>query len=227
MGFWLNDDAIQRIVSRLDYKFSDSGPNTGIRKIRSTPSRRRRFNAGTSGTGSNGIALQKIARRMRVWGSPGGPATAHSKKWWAFLFNLHSKANQAAGGGADAAEDLKKYIATALDSMKCVSIKFAAVTGTDLRVTSSAIPLPEDETQYITLIILQTPDHDGSQVQDPGTDGDEDPSGEDPATVAVLAAAKRTGKTAKGAGSKAKKKSAGKTAKKKAASKKSTRKRRG
>lgn len=212
MGLWLNDAQIQRIVSRLDFKFSDSGSNSGIEKIRSTPGRLKRFDPGSSG-----LKLQKIARRMRIWGDPGGPTTIHSKRWWGFLKALHSKANSAPGGGSDAAEDIKKYIKTALLDDDCEAVKFAAVTGTDLRVTSSAIPLPQDPTRFITLIILQTPETDGTMEDDPGASG-EDPPNEDPfaSTLARtrVAARKLTRRAAK------KKTSKKKVAKKKAAKKK-------
>ena len=138
MGLWLNDKQIQRIVSRLDFKFSDSGPNSGIEKIRSTTARMNRFNAGAAG-----LKLHKIARRMRIWGDAGGPNTTHSKRWWGFLKVLHSKANSAPGGGPDAAEDIKRYIKTALLGADCQSIKFAAVTGTDLRVVANASAIAE------------------------------------------------------------------------------------
>lgn len=199
MGLWLNDNQIQKIVTRLDFKFSDSGANSGIRKIRGTPTRRNRFNPG-------GLELHKIARRMRIWGSS-GPATRHSKRWWGFLKALHTKRNNAPGGSTDAAEDIKRYIKAALDGEpSCVAIKFAAVTGTDLRVTSNAIPLPEDVTKYITLIILQTPETDGTMEDDPGDIG-EDPPGEDTSSVAAASkptlAKSRTGKARKGSAKKA------------------------
>ena len=223
MGLWLNDKQIQQIVSRLDFKFSDSGQNSGIRKIRSTRRRMERFNAGAAG-----LELHKIARRMRIWGDSGGPATRHSKRWWGFLKVLHSKINKASGGGPDAAEDIKKYIRTALLAPDCKAIKFAAVTGTDLRVVANAIPLPEDVTKYITLIILQTPETDGTEENDPGSDG-EDSGDEDPSspTLAKARAVSRNIPARKKAAKKkaAKKKSAKrKVAKKKAAKKKATRK---
>ena len=188
MGLWLNDKQIQRIVSRLDFKFSDSGPNSGIEKIRSTTARMNRFNAGAAG-----LKLHKIARRMRIWGDAGGPNTTHSKRWWGFLKVLHSKANSAPGGGPDAAEDIKRYIKTALLGADCQSIKFAAVTGTDLRVVANAIPLPQDPARYITLIILQTPETDGTEEDDPGSTG-EDPPGEDSLSLSQPAAAKMAAK---------------------------------
>ena len=208
MGLWLNDKQIQRIVSRLDFKFSDSGPNSGIEKIRSTTARMNRFNAGAAG-----LKLHKIARRMRIWGDAGGPNTTHSKRWWGFLKVLHSKANNAPGGGSDAAEDIKKYIKTALLAADCEAIKFAAVTGTDLRVVANAIPLPQDVTKFITLIILQTPETDGTEEDDPGSTG-EDPPGEDSLSLSLPAAAKKA----------AKKKAVKKATKKKAAKKKATKK---
>lgn len=218
MGLWLNDAQIQRIVSRLDFKFSDSGPNSGISKIRNTPGRLKRFDPGSAG-----LKLHRIARRMRIWGDPGGPTTIHSKRWWGFLKVLHSKANSAPGGSGDAAEDIKKFIKTALLDADCEAIKFAAVTGTDLRVTASAIPLPQDPSQFITLIILQTPETDGTMEDDPGAPG-EDPPDEDPfsATFARtgVAASKRAKKAAKKKASKkkvAKRKAAKKAAKKKKA----------
>ena len=222
MGLWLNDKQIQRIVSRLDFKFSDTGPNSGINKIRTTPARMKRFDAGTAG-----LKLHKIARRMRIWGDSGGPATPKSKRWWGFLKVLHTKANSAPGGGPDAAEDIKRYIRTALLGVDCQSIKFAAVTGTDLRVVANAIPLPQDPAKYITLIVLQTPETDGTEEDDPGSGG-EDPPDEDPFApnmarnriVAGNYAAKK--KTAK---KKAAKKAAKrKVTKKKAAKRKATRK---
>lgn len=187
MGLWLNDAQIQRIVARLDFKFSDSGPNSGITKIRNTPGRLKRFDPGSAG-----LKLQKIARRMRIWGDPAGPTTIHSKRWWGFLKALHSKANNAPGGSSDAAEDIKKFIKTALLDDDCEAIKFAAVTGTDLRVTASGIPLPQDPSQFITLIILQTPETDGTMEDDPGSSG-EDPPSEDPfsSTLARTRAAAR------------------------------------
>ena len=218
MGLWLNDNKIQQIVSRLDFKFSDSGQNSGIRKIRSTRLRRERFNAGAAG-----LALHKIARRMRIWGDSGGPATRHSKRWWGFLKVLHSKVNNAPGGGPDAAEDIKKYIRTALLAPDCEAIKFAAVTGTDLRVVANAIPLPEDVTKYITLIILQTPETDGTEEDDPGSTG-EDPGGEDPFSPS-LAKARAVSRNFAAKKKAAKKKSAKrKVAKKKATKKKAAKK---
>ncbi len=208
MGLWLNDKQIQRIVSRLDFKFSDSGPNSGIEKIRSTTARMNRFNAGATG-----LKLHKIARRMRIWGDAGGPNTTHSKRWWGFLKVLHSKANSAPGGGPDAAEDIKRYIKTALLGADCQSIKFAAVTGTDLRVVANAIPLPQDPARYITLIILQTPETDGTEEDDQGSTG-EDPPGEDSLSLSLPAAAKRA----------AKKKTVKKATKKKVAKKKAAKK---
>lgn len=222
MGLWLNDKQIQRIVSRLDFKFSDSGPNSGIEKIRSTSARMNRFNAGAAG-----LKLQKIARRMRIWGDAGGPNTTHSKRWWGFLKVLHSKANNAPGGSADAAEDIKRFIKTALLSADCEAIKFAAVTGTDLRVVANAIPLPQDVTKFITLIILQTPETDGTEEDDPGSTG-EDPPGEDSLSlslpVAAKKAAKKTAAKKKTAKKKAVKKATKKAAKKKATKKKAAKK---
>lgn len=218
MGLWLNDKQIQRIVSRLDFKFSDSGPNSGIEKIRSTPVRMKRFDAGSAG-----LKLHRIARRMRIWGDNGGPATTHSKRWWGFLKVLHSKANNAPGGGSDAAEDIKKYIRTALLAADCEAIKFAAVTGTDLRVVANAIPLPQDVTKYITLIILQTPETDGTEEDDPGSTG-EDPGGEDPFSPS-LAKARAVSRNFAAKKKAAKKKSAKrKVAKKKATKKKAAKK---
>lgn len=213
MGLWLNDKQIQRIVSRLDFKFSDTGPSSGINKIRTTPARMKRFDAGTAG-----LKLHKIARRMRIWGDSGGPGTPKSKRWWGFLKVLHSKANSAPGGGPDAAEDIKSYIKTALLGADCQSIKFAAVTGTDLRVVANAIPLPQDPAKHITLIILQTPETDGTEEDDPGSGG-EDPPDEDP-FAPNMARARVV------AGSYAAKKSAAKkkAAKKRVARKKATKK---
>ncbi len=207
MGLWLNDRQIQKIVAKLDFKFSDSVQ--GINKIRSRPARRARFDAGGGGGARK---LHKIARQTRIWGDNGGPATPHSKRWWAFLLKLHTTANNAPGGSADCAEDIKTYIRTALDDLDCVAIKFVAVEGTDVRVTSSAIPLPLDISKYITLIIMQTIAHDGTAEPDPGSDG-EDPPGDDPLAVVTSAAGMRT-KSAK------KKSAKKKSAKKKSAKKK-------
>ena len=198
MGLWLNDRQIQRIVARLDFKFSDSGPNSGIEKIRKTPNRMKRFEPGSAG-----LKLHKIARRMRIWGDARGPGTPHSKRWWGFLKVLHSKANSIPGGGSDAAEDIKKYIKAALEADNCEAIKFAAVTGTNLRVTSNDIWLPEDDSKRIVLIMLQTPETDGTEEEDPGTGG-EDPPDEDPFARAAARARVVAKKSAKKAAKKKK-----------------------
>lgn len=212
MGLWLNDRQIQRIVSRLDFKFSDSGPNSGIEKIRSTPGRLKRFDPGGAG-----LKLHKIARRMRIWGDARGPGTPHSKRWWGFLKVLHAKANNMPGGGSDAAEDIKKYIKAALLDADCEAIKFAAVTGTDLRVTTNDIWLPEDASKRIVLIMLQTPETDGTEEDDPGSGG-EDPPGEDPFNPVMAKAKPAVTRSAK------KKATKKKATKKKAARKKTVKK---
>jgi hypothetical protein len=170
MGFWVSTPNIQRLIAKLDWKFSDSE----IGKIRSKPKRMARFNP------ANNRNLRKIARLMRIW--PGASANnTPALKWYGFLAWLHTKQNAATGHVV--ADDLRSAIFDGLmDAPNCLSISFVAIQGMDIRLTTSKIYPTAGQPSYILVVVLQTIDAGGVTQSDPGpndgSDSQDDP-GED------------------------------------------------
>lgn len=185
MGLWVTTPNIQRLVAKLDWKFSDQG----MTKIRANPNRVKRF--------TTGLKLHNIARLFRIW--PGG-AAAHNdpdaKKWYGFLAWLHTKQNAANTSGVSfVADDIIKFIAAELQpGSHCRAISFVAIEGPDMRVSVSSLPaptkavggIPADPSAYISVILLQTGDSEGGSVNEPPASG-EDPPGEDPVPASPTA----------------------------------------
>src|SRR5689334_4606811 len=145
MGFWVTSKNIQRLLSKLEWKFGTSQ----IGNIRSRPKRVARFDP------ANNRNLRKVARLMRIWpGGPGESATQDAKKWYGFLMWLHTQPN-AAPGGTNVADDLRRTIHDGLlDDPACKAISFVAIEGADVRLTSSKIAL-SPAPAHILVIVLQ------------------------------------------------------------------------
>lgn len=169
MGFWVSTGNIQRLIAKLDWKFSDAQ----IDKIRSNPVRMARFDPAQPRN------LRNIARLMRIW--PGsGPTTTDAMKWWGFLAWLHNQTN-AATGNTTIGPDIRSEIFNALNHRDCASISFVAVEGTDVRLTTSQIRLAP-RPAYILVVVLQTVAHGDDRQSDPGPNegnDSEDGSSED------------------------------------------------
>jgi hypothetical protein len=171
MGFWVTTQNIQRLVSKLDWKFSDAR----IDKIRNNARRLKRFDPATPRN------LRNVARLMRIW--PGGPTESgaiEAKKWYGFLMWLHTQPNAATGNII--ADDIRGTIFDGLRDPTCKSISFVAVEGPDVRLTSSRIALAQPPGSFLLVIVLQTIAHGNDPQPDPGpTDGNDgqDPANED------------------------------------------------
>ncbi len=169
MGFWVSTPNIQRLIAKLDWKFSDAL----IGHIRNNPNRLARFNP------ANNRNLRRIARLMRIW--PGASANnLDARKWYGFLAWLHAQQN-AATGNTNVADDIRAAIYGGLTDPNCISISFIAIQGADVRLTTSQIQ-PALGPNYVLAVVLQTIDAGGVTATDPGpTDGNdlEDNSGED------------------------------------------------
>ena len=163
MGFWVTTQNIQRLVSKLDWKFSDAR----IDKIRNSPRRLKRFDP------ANPRNLRNVARLMRIW--PGGPnesGAIEAKKWYGFLMWLHTQTN-AATGSSNIADDIRRTIFDGLSDPNCKSISFVAVEGPDVRLTSSRVALAQPPGNLL-VIVLQTIAHGNDPQPDPGpTDGND------------------------------------------------------
>jgi hypothetical protein len=159
MGFWVSTPNIQRLIAKLDWKFSDAQ----ISRIKNNAMRLKRFDPAQNRN------LRNIARLMRIW--PGATATnAAALKWYGFLAWLHQQTNAATGNTV--AQDIRAAIFAALtDPNDCVSISFVAIEGTDVRLTTSKIPVGGGPA-YLLVVVLQTVDAGGVTAPDPGpTDG--------------------------------------------------------
>jgi hypothetical protein len=186
MGFWVTTQNIQRLISKLGWKFGTAR----IDKIRTKPKRLARFDP------ANNRNLRNVARLMRIW--PGGPnqsATLDARKWYGFLMWLHTQTNAATGNNV--ADDIRSTIFAGLNDTNCTSISFVAIEGTDVRVTSSQVPLSPPPQHYL-VITLQTVAHGNDPKPDPGpTDGNdsEDPASEDFALGSITKTAAKKKKT--------------------------------
>jgi hypothetical protein len=181
MGFWVTTQNIQRLVAKLDWKFSDDR----IKLIRNNANRLARFDPNINRN------LRNVARLMRIW--PGGPndsGTTDAMKWYGFLMWLHTQTNAANGGATIIADDLRSLIFNGLNDPSCKSISFLAIEGTDVRLASSQISLAQAPF-YVLAVVLQTVAHGNDPKPDPGpTDGadSQDPPGDD---LGIVAARKR------------------------------------
>jgi hypothetical protein len=208
MGFWVTTQNIQRLVSKLDWKFSDAR----IDKIRNNARRLARFDP------ANNRNLRNVARLMRIW--PGGATESgaiEAKKWYGFLMWLHTQTNAATGNII--ANDIRRTIFDGLTDPNCKSISFVAVEGPDVRLTSSRIDLAQPPGNLLVLV-LQTIAHGNDPQPDPGpTDGNDsqDPTNEDFAIGSIRKA--RPEKPPKGRKTKPAAKSKDKSKKKKASKK--------
>ena len=213
MGFWVSTPNIQRLIAKLNWKFSDAQ----IDRIKNRPVRLNRFNP------ANNRNLRKIARLMRIW--PGASANnSDALKWYGFLAWLHQQQNAATGNSV--AQDIRAAIFAALtDPNNCVSISFVAIEGADVRLTTSTIPVGQGP-EYVLVLVLQTIDAGGVTAADPGpSDGNDsqDDPGEDLPAVGFTEQSSRARRARKSKKSKVRsakkpiKKSAKKSKKKKAA----------
>jgi hypothetical protein len=212
MGFWVSTPNIQRLIAKLDWKFSDAH----IGRIKNDPVRLARFNP------ANNRNLRKIARLMRIW--PGASANnSDALKWYGFLAWLHQQQNAATGNTV--AQDIRAAIYAALTNPNdCVSISFVAIEGADVRLTSSTIQVGQGP-EYVLVLVLQTIDAGGVTAADPGrkdgNDSEDDPGEDLPAVgfTRQISRARPAKKSKKSKKSKAEsaKKSAKKSKKRKAA----------
>lgn len=190
MGFWVTSQNIQRLIAKLDWKFSDAR----IGSIRSKPKRLARFDP------NNNRNLRNIARLMRIW--PGGPNESNSTdatKWYGFLAWLHTQTNASTGNATIVADDIRAAIFGGLNDPNCRAISFVAIEGTDVRINSTPIQLPQ-QPGNVLVIVLQTVGHGNDPKPDPGpTDGNdsEDPSSEDLAVAIPRLKARQAKKKSK------------------------------
>lgn len=161
MGFWVSTPNIQRLIAKLDWKFSDAQ----ISRIKNNATRLKRFDP------AHNRNLRNVARLMRIW--PGPNATnAAALKWYGFLAWLHRQPNAATGNTV--ALDIRAAIFGALtDPNNCVSISFVAIEGPDVRLTTSRIPVAGGPA-FLLVVVLQTVDAGGVTAPDPGPNDDGD-----------------------------------------------------
>jgi hypothetical protein len=169
MGFWVSTPNIQRLIAKLDWKFSDAR----INNIKNNPTRLGRFNP------ANNRNLRKIARLMRIWPS-GSANNTDALKWYGFLQWLNQQQNPATGNTV--AQDIRSAIYKALiDARNCHSISFVTIQGANISLTTSEIQIDAGP-DYLLVVVLQTMDAGGVTAADPGpTDGtdSQDNPGED------------------------------------------------
>jgi hypothetical protein len=217
MGFWVSTPNIQRLIAKLDWKFSDGQ----INKIKNNSNKLARFDP------ANRRNLRNVARLMRIW--PGATANnADAKKWYGFLTWLHQHQNAATGHVI--ADDIRAAIFGGLQDSNCRSISFVAIEGSDIRLTTSQLPVTPGP-DHVLVLMLQTVDAGGVTDSDPGPrDGNdsEDSSGDDlPGVGAATPAARLARKPRRGGAKSAKKSKAKKTGSpKKAKAKKASKRRR-
>jgi hypothetical protein len=208
MGFWVSTPNIQRLIAKLDWKFSDAQ----IDQIKNDPIRLARFDP------ANSRNLRRIARLMRIW--PGASANnSDARKWYGFLAWLHTKQNAATGNTV--ADDIRTAIYGGLTDPNCRSISFIAIQGADIRLTKSIIQLVPGPGNLL-VVVLQTIDAGGVTQPDPGAqdgpDSEDDPGDDLPAVGFAKQKAKPSG-DAGSAGRKGKSKKAKKAKKSKKAKK--------